>query len=62
MLAFGAELTIVPSRGGKVTPDLIPRMMEKAKEFWSRYQSTQSLDGLAVAAERLSDFTQAVSN
>src|SRR5690349_14957450 len=31
MRAFGAELTIVPSRGGQVTPDLIPRMVEAAR-------------------------------
>jgi len=31
MKAFGAELTIVPSNGGMVTPDLTPRMMERAK-------------------------------
>jgi len=33
MTAFGAELTIVPSHGGKVTPDLIPRMVAKASEY-----------------------------
>jgi cysteine synthase A len=33
MVAFGAELTIVPSVDGKVTPDLTPRMIEKAKEY-----------------------------
>ena len=33
MRAFGAELTIVPSEGGMITPDLIPRMIEKAKEY-----------------------------
>ena len=33
MTALGAELTIVPSEGGKITPDLVPRMIEKAKEF-----------------------------
>ncbi len=33
MKAFGAELIIVPSVGGKTTPDLIPRMMEKAKSL-----------------------------
>jgi cysteine synthase len=33
MTAFGAELTIVPSDGGKITPDLVPKMIEKAKEF-----------------------------
>jgi cysteine synthase A len=31
MQAFGAELTIVPSEGGKITPDLIPRMIEVAR-------------------------------
>jgi cysteine synthase A len=31
MQAFGAELTIEPSEGGKITPDLIPRMMATAK-------------------------------
>lgn len=33
MAAFGAELTIVPSDGGKVTPDLIPKMVAKAAEY-----------------------------
>jgi cysteine synthase len=31
MRAFGAELTLEPSAGGMVTPDLIPRMMERAR-------------------------------
>jgi cysteine synthase A len=31
MKAFGAELSLVPSDGGKTTPDLIPRMMEEAE-------------------------------
>ena len=31
MRAFGAEVTIVPSEGGQVTPDLIPRMVEAAR-------------------------------
>ncbi len=33
MLAFGADLTIVKSEGGKVTPGLIPSMVAKAAEF-----------------------------
>lgn len=33
MKAFGAELTIVPSKGGMVTPDLTPRMIQRAKEI-----------------------------
>ena len=35
MLAFGADLTIVQSTGGKVTPDLVPRMIEQASKFAS---------------------------
>ena len=33
MRAFGADLTIVPSVGGKITPDLIPRLMDEAKRI-----------------------------
>ncbi|MGE5377354.1 MAG: PLP-dependent cysteine synthase family protein [Bacteroidota bacterium] len=31
MKVFGADLEIVPSEGGQVTPDLIPRMIERAR-------------------------------
>lgn len=31
MKVFGAELNIVPSHGGQVTPDLVPRMIERAR-------------------------------
>lgn len=31
--AFGGELIIEPSVGGQITPDLIPRMMERAKSI-----------------------------
>lgn len=33
MRAFGADLIILPSHGGLVTPDLTPRMIEKAREL-----------------------------
>jgi cysteine synthase A len=33
MRAFGAELTIVPSDDGKITPDLVPRMIETARKI-----------------------------
>ena len=33
MQAFGADLTIIKSDGGKVTPDLTPRLIAKAAEF-----------------------------
>lgn len=35
MQAFGADLTIVPSDGGKVTPALTPKMIAKAAEYAS---------------------------
>ncbi len=33
MCAFGADLTLVRSEGGVVTPDLVPRMIEKAQDL-----------------------------
>ena len=33
MQAFGADLVLVPSQGGKTTPDLIPAMIEKARSL-----------------------------
>jgi cysteine synthase A len=33
MIAFGADLHIVPSEGGKVTPDLVPRMIQEAEKL-----------------------------
>ena len=33
MQAFGADLTVVPSKGGEVTPDLVPRMIEQASKY-----------------------------
>ena len=61
MQAFGADLTIVPSKGGKITPDLIPRMMEKAAEIAQaegRYATDQfnnhdSLQGYAAIGEEM---------
>ncbi len=36
MEAFGADLELVPSAGGRVTPDLIPRMVARAEELAQR--------------------------
>ena len=55
MRAFGADLTIVPSQEGKITPDLIPRMMEVAREiaaqgnsYWTnQFQNVDSKIGYA---------------
>jgi cysteine synthase A len=31
--AFGASLTVIPSEGGRITPDLLPRMIEEARRL-----------------------------
>ena len=44
MKAFGAELTIIPSEGGRITPDLVKKMMAKAGELAKEpntYQTNQ---------------------
>jgi cysteine synthase A len=33
MNVFGADLNMVPSVGGQITPDLLPRMMQRAREI-----------------------------
>lgn len=43
MKAFGADLHIVPSQGGMITPDLIPRMIEEARTF-ARSEDTYFTD------------------
>jgi cysteine synthase A len=45
MAAFGAELTLVPSEGGKTTKKLILEMIEKAREL-SRENGTYGTDQL----------------
>jgi cysteine synthase len=47
MKVFGADLSIIPSEGGQVTPDLIPRMIESAR---------------AIAASGPSYFTDQIRN
>ncbi len=36
MRAFGANLEIIPSKEGKITPDLLPRLIARAKEIASQ--------------------------
>lgn len=63
MTAFGADLTIVPSEGGKITPDLIPRMIEKAREYASepdtyftdQLRNSDSLVGYRRVGEEIID-------
>ena len=61
MRAFGAELRIVPSEGGRVTPKLFERFRQQiavlAAEpdtFWTdQFNNTDSLDGYARIGEEL---------
>lgn len=63
MEAFGAELVIVPSDGGQITPDLIPRMVEKAEElaasddvyFTNQLHNPDSIVGYRRVGEELLD-------
>jgi cysteine synthase A len=55
MRAFGAELFIVPSKGGQVTPDLVPRMIEKAKSLAASgdcYSTNQLYNGDSLVGYR----------
>ncbi|NJN53649.1 MAG: cysteine synthase family protein [Anaerolineae bacterium] len=53
MRAFGAELEIIASHDGKITPDLIPRVIERAKQlaqvdntyFTDQFNNTDSIIG-----------------
>jgi len=61
MAALGAHLTIVPSDGGKITPDLTPRMVETARQraadsdvYWTnQLHNTDSLVGYRKVGEEL---------
>ena len=63
MRAFGAELTVLPSVGGKVTPDLIPRMIEQAavyaaepNTYWTdQLENADSLVGYRKVGEEILD-------
>ncbi|KAG9604566.1 pyridoxal phosphate-dependent enzyme, beta subunit, partial [Aureobasidium melanogenum] len=67
MAAFGANVVIVQSQGGKVTPDLVPRMRERAKQIASpasgelagnfyyvdQFSNRDVLDGYAAMGKEL---------
>jgi cysteine synthase A len=61
MRAFGADLTLVPSRGGAITPDLFDRMREAVAEimaqgdaYWTdQFHNRDSLDGYAGIGREL---------
>ncbi len=69
MRAFGAELEIVASHDGKITPDLIPRMIERAKNiaqadntyFSDQFNSTDSIKGyMQIGYELLQQVTSPI--
>lgn len=61
MQAFGADLLIMPSQGGKITPDLIPRMIEEARKlaaepntYWTdQFNNRDALVGYAGIGREL---------
>jgi len=61
MKVFGAELNIVLSQGGKFTPDLVPRMIERAREiagsqpsyFTNQLHNSDSLKGYSQIGKEL---------
>jgi cysteine synthase A len=61
MRAFGAEVVVVPSRGGQITPDLIPKMQAVARElaarpgtYWTdQFNNTDALVGYAGIGREL---------
>lgn len=52
---FGAEVELVPSDGGKITPDLVPRMIEHTRKlsedpsyYWTKqFENTDAFKGYA---------------
>jgi cysteine synthase A len=65
MQAFGAELVVVPSDRGRITPDLFVRMryevdriIEAEKAFWTdQFNNLDALDGYAVLGREILDQT-----
>ncbi len=61
MRAFGAELIIEPSEGGRITPDLIPRMIARAEAIerdegayrTDQFHNIDALTGYGAIAEEL---------
>jgi cysteine synthase A len=66
MAAFGAELTLVPSEGGKTTKKLILDMIEKARElsrepgtYWTdQLHNTDTLAGYAALGDEIWNQTE----
>lgn len=69
MKAFGADLTIIPSEGGKITKDLLPKLIAKANEmaqrehtyFTNQFHNTDELIGYAkIGAELVTQIPGAI--
>ena len=63
MSAFGADVVIVPSDGGRITPELFDRMRERVHEivdrtgaFWTdQFHNADALDGYADMGREMSE-------
>jgi cysteine synthase len=61
MSIFGAELDNIPSQDGKITPDLIPRMIQRAREiaesepsyFTNQFHNVDSVKGYEQIGQEL---------
>ena len=59
---FGGELELVPSEGGKITPDLIPKMISRAEAlatktdtYWTKqFTNTDALEGYKLMGSEIS--------
>ena len=69
MRALGAEIQIVPSEGGRITPDLIPRMIglaselgQKPENYWTRqFENRDAIKGYRkMGQEILKQFPSSV--
>src|SRR3954470_16665336 len=57
---FGGELEIIPSEGGKITPNLIPSLIARAEvlsrggAFWTnQFKNRDALDGYKIMANEI---------
>ena len=63
MRAFGADVVVVPSDGGRITPELFDRMRERVHEivdrtgaFWTdQFHNADALDGYAAMGREMSE-------
>lgn len=66
MKVFGADLILVPSEGGKITPGLIPRLIERAREisaaqpsyFTDQFRNRDVLTGFEGLGKELMEQTE----